>query len=221
MQNPWLDLPFEPPYVLPQEEEAVSLFNASAGETHQFHCELPPEPYLGNPEAKILLLNLNPGFSTHDAAFYAYEHVRQVWRKNLLHEDLRFPFYMLDTAIPQHTAGPKWWSKKLKEPIKLAGREAVAHKFCCIEYFPYHSRRYGGFKTILPSQKYSFHLVERAIVRKAVIIMMRNAKAWFAAVPELKNYDLLFHVNSVQNPAISRNNCPDGFPLIADILRQS
>ncbi|MCL4262199.1 MAG: hypothetical protein KJ069_03250 [Anaerolineae bacterium] len=221
MQNPWSDLPLEPPYVLPQEEDAISAFNASASETHQFHCELPPEPYLGNPEAEIILLNLNPGFSVHDAAFYGHEHVRHVWRKNLLHEELRFPFYMFDTAVPQYIAGPKWWSKKLKEPINLAGREAVAQKFCCIEYFPYHSRRYRGVKTILPSQKYNFRLVEKAIARRTIIILMRKEKAWLSAVPKLKGYDLLFRVNSTQNPAISENNCPDGFPLMAQILQQS
>ena len=220
MQNPWLDLPLQQPYVLPQERDIITAFNASASDKYQFHCELPPEPYLGNPEAEIVLLNLNPGFSEHDAAFYAHENINLIWRKNLLHEGLKFPFFMLDTNIPQHTAGPKWWSKKLKEPIILAGRETVSERFCCIEYFPYHSQRYGSFKAILPSQKYNFHLVEKAIKRKAVIILMRSSRLWFSAVPDLEKYDLLFKLNSWQNPVISKKNCPSGFSIITKIIQK-
>lgn len=220
MDNPWSNLPLEPPYVIPQERDSIFNYNESALDKHKFHLELLPEPYVGNPKAEIVLLNLNPGFSEHDATFYADKKINHLWKENLLHKKLDFPFYMLDPSIPQHTAGPKWWSKKLKEPINLAGRKIVSQRFCCIEYFPYHSRRFGGFRTILPSQKYNFQLVESAIDRKSIIILMRSSRLWFDAVPNLKSYDLCFKVNSWQNPAISKRNCPDSFPLITEILEK-
>lgn len=220
MKNPWTALPDAPPFILPDEQEAVLSFNQTSKEIHQIRHELLPEPYLGNPEAEIILLNLNPGFSEQDANFYAQLQVRSAWRKNLLHEEMDYSFYMFDFAISQDTGGPKWWSKRLKEPIQIAGRKVVAQKFCCIEYFPYHPRRYGGFKTTLPSQKYNFYLVQKAVERNAVIISMRKTKSWVFAVPELKNHKLFYQVSSVQNPAISRRNCPEGFSLIEEILRQ-
>ena len=62
MQNPWLSLPENPPFVLECDHQIILAFNNRVKPEHLIHWEFLPEPYTGNPEAKILLLNLNPGF---------------------------------------------------------------------------------------------------------------------------------------------------------------
>ena len=143
-----------------------------------------------------------------------------MWKKNILHEPQSYPFYLLDPTIEEEL-GPRWWAKKLCEPIELSSRKVIASAFCCIEYFPYHSKRFCPLKQILYSQQYSFSLVTNAIERNSPIILMRGEKLWTEAVPELSRYENLFRLKSVQNVSISHNNCPDGFQVIEQELLKS
>jgi hypothetical protein len=67
MQNPWLTLPLSPPYILAEDDLAISAYNRifhDKGKKEQaIYREAFPEPYCGNPQAPILLLNLDPGYS--------------------------------------------------------------------------------------------------------------------------------------------------------------
>ena len=63
MQNPWGDLPQTAPFVLACDKQAIDDFNRTATSEHTIYLDLLPEPYAGNPEARIMLLNLNPGYS--------------------------------------------------------------------------------------------------------------------------------------------------------------
>ena len=61
--NPWGDLPGEPPYVLPMDGEAVSAYEresavAAARYRYGLHTELPPVPFVGNPQARLVILEL-------------------------------------------------------------------------------------------------------------------------------------------------------------------
>ncbi len=220
MENPWTHLPSAQPYVLPGDERAVTQFNASAEVIHKVRTELLPEPYLGRFDAEIILLNLNPGFSEDDHLLYEQPNARMLWRKNIMHESLDYPFFLLDPELSKFP-GPQWWQKHLKEPIQVSDQKTVANQICCIECFPYHSRKFAWANEFLESQKYSFHLAELAIARGALIIIMRGAKQWHEAVPQLSKYEKKFQLNSPQNVTISKGNCPDGFPEINRILRSS
>jgi hypothetical protein len=217
MHNPWAELPSQPPFVLPSDRLAIDEFNASADGLHKIRTEVLPEPFLGPLDTKVVLLNLNPGFDDRDQSLYEQSCGRAAWQKNIRHQPLDYPFYLLD---PQFKAwpGPRWWLRKLKEPIEISNVKTVANQICCIEHFPYHSTKYKDIPGVLDSQKYSFYLVERAIDRNAIIILMRGEKLWCEAVPRLGSHNNLFRLNSHQNVAISRNNCPMGFPAIEQIL---
>ncbi len=95
----------------------------------------------------------------------------------------------------------------------------MAQGVLCVEYFPYHSRRFQHRRVQVPSQKYSFGLVRQALNRGAVIIVLRGQRLWLAAVPELQSYRSLYRTNSVQNPILSPRNCPEGYEHAAEVLR--
>jgi hypothetical protein len=218
MENPWRSLRMEAPYVYEPDKPAVAAFNAHASEAQRIQTDVLPEPYLGSKDAPIVLLNLNPGFDESDYLAYEDGYTRDAWRKNVLHEPLAYPFYFLDPQF-SHAGGARWWKEKLKEPIQIAGAQTVANTILCIEYFPYHSRRFKPMPTLVASQRYSFDLADQAIDRNAVIVLMRAKRRWEDAVPRLSGYPRLFTLKSPIAAAISRRNCVDGFPLIERFLQ--
>jgi hypothetical protein len=218
MVNPWLDLPFIPPYVLKDEDLSIKQFNMSSKPIHQIRLELMPEPYLGRPDAPIVLLNLNPGFMEEEIYFHTQdEYFKTECRRTLLHEPQEYPFYLLDPAISE-SEGHKWWMKKLRQPIELGGVLKVAQSFFCVEYFPYHSAKYKQLKKSLNSQQYSWTLVREAIKRDAYIILMRSRRLWLKAIPELVDYPRFSQLKNPQNVSISPRNCPEMWPVIKDLI---
>jgi hypothetical protein len=77
-RNPWLDLPEEPPFVLPGDRPHVEAFNRhnadSAGRKYRLDLHLMPEPFNGNRQAKLVLLNRNPGLSSGDLRVHRNNH---------------------------------------------------------------------------------------------------------------------------------------------------
>lgn len=206
MENPWVTLSDEKPYVLSEDKQEILKYNNNVNkEENLIRTELIPEPYLGNPSSKIILLNLNPGFSIKDKSFHNdNDYFINSCRKNLLHKNQEYPFYLLD---PKNSNAPgyKWWTQKLKELINKFGAKTLANNIFCIEFFPYHSKKFKLNKTILPSQKYNFYLLRKAIKRNALIVIMRSRKIWFNNVPELKDINY-YELNSPQNPCLTPNN---------------
>lgn len=213
-ENPWRDLPSTAPFLLPGDKDLVDKFNESAPEDLLIHHELLPEPFIGSPQAPVVLLNKNPGYSSpNDLAKHP---LSQQARLGLLHE-CEIPFYLLDERERQ-SLGYRWWNRKLKSLIEACGDQVVARSVLCVEFFPYHSRRFGHDGLALPSQQYSFSLVRSAMSQGAVIVVMRGRKQWLNALPELKSHTLLFHLRNPQNPTISPNNCPDGYESIVEAI---
>lgn len=209
MQNPWTKLPDSPPYVIDSDRETVEQFNKSAKDKFRIHLKHMPEPYHGDPNADIIILSLNPGFDHSDDAFHRDNpSFITANRENLLHRRKRYPFYLLDPEFSQ-APGYDWWTKRLKEPIRLFGLGKVSLNLCCIEYFPYHSKEYKFIGRILDSQKYSFYLVKEAIKRNAAIIMMRAKNEWIKAIPELNDIKY-YTLNSPRSASISGKNMSNG-----------
>jgi hypothetical protein len=220
MDNPWLRLPEHTPFLLECDKHAISRFNATARDDYFIHSEELPEPYTGRPTANIVLLNLNPGFYERNEEFHSngsYNYFLKTHRANLAHAASDYPFYHLD---PNNSSSPGyyWWGRKLKQLINEYGVKKVAYEVCNFEYFPYHSRHFGYSKSIIESQKYTFYLVEQALQRNAIVIMMRARTFWEQAVPLLKTYP--YHtLNSAQSASISEKNCPNGYQAIVEALK--
>ncbi len=217
MQNPWLNLPEKPLFVLACDEQIILDFNYKLNARYHLHLEILPEPYTGNPEAKIILLNLNPGFYESNARFLTGDdYFQKTSRANLAHTCQEYSFYLLDPGNSR-SPGHDWYRKKFRHLIDQFGIKKVAREICVIEYFPYHSEKFGCM-TRIPSQAYSFYLVQESMRRNAIIIQMRSKRVWQEAVPGLRSYHNYYVLINPQNPAISQNNCPDGYPEILKIL---
>jgi hypothetical protein len=217
VNNPWQQLPQEADFVLPDDRDLVNAFNLTAEDELKLHLELLPEPFLGSQDAPVVLLNLNPGYSDRDLSCHQNPVFQTRSRGNLTHEPCAYPFYLLSPDVSS-APGYEWWTKRLKSLIQQTGDQPVARNVLCVEYFPYHSKKFGHAALRLPSQQYSFALVRSAIEREAVVVCMRGKRFWFEAVPELISYHRLYHLNSTQNVAVSQRNCPDGFEQLVKII---
>jgi hypothetical protein len=216
--NPWAALPEQPPFVLAEDAAIVEAHNSRRNEEHQFRPNTLPEPFMGSPDAPVVLLNLNPGFDPSDITNYAPEPRSSMMRRSLTHalpaEDA---FYFLTEEF-EGTGGWTWWYKKLKPLIEEVGLDRVRSGIQVIEYIPYKSTRFHPVET-LPSQEYTFQLARQAVERDAAIVVMRRANSWLTAVPALADHGA-HKLNSAQNVIISPRNCLTGFDEIVEKLRQ-
>ena len=212
MQNPWLDLPSDPPFVLPIDRASVSRLNqrifATGQSQHALNLESLPEPFIGNPEtATVILLNLNPGDSPDDKKAHADPTFREALLCNLRQREQKYPFYPLDPDL-EWTACAKWWTshvRKLWQHRELS-REQVAQRLCVIEWFPYHSQKEGLPTTsVCPSQQYCFEVVRKAIGSK-MIVGMRSRRRWADVDSRLAGIPYL---NNPQAPYVSPRNAGD------------
>jgi hypothetical protein len=217
--NPWHDLPNQSPFVLPQDEPLITRFNQRASPDHYFHLDIVPEPYLGNPVAPVVLLNLNPGFSDDDVATHLKPSFHAAARANLLHTYTPYPFYLLDPELP--SPGRDWWLRKLRALIQRVGLRSVANAVFVAEVHGYHSRRYHHQLAPFPSQQYTQHLVRAAIGHDALILIMRGARFWRALLPELANRSSVGELRNVQNVTISPGNCPEFFENIIGAIQRA
>ena len=202
MNSPWHDLPTSAPYILPSDLARIEKHSNFPN----LRLDTVPEQVVGGlNKAEIVFLALNPGFAESDLSInlnlpdYLDDN-----RRNLIdpHDS---PFYFFSEGHAQ-TGGYLWWAQKLKPIIQSGVSTAtLREKIMLIEYFPYHSVSWDTLPTI-PSQKFAFNLVNEAIDRNKIIILMRARKLWFEAVPKLDGYKNYLELNSALNVTISRNN---------------
>jgi hypothetical protein len=203
MENPWKKLSKENPYVLAEDKLLIDAYNKDCSDDFRIRTDLIPEPFIGNINAPIVLLSLNPGVGEDDEKIHKQNWFIEELFSNLNHSINKYPFYFLNPEF-EKTPGGNWWIKKLKEILKLVNKEKLANNILVVEYFPYHSEKYKKMP-IIPSQKYSFYLVKEAIKRNAEIIIMRSEKQWLKAVPELEKVEY-YTLKNKQAPYLSNNN---------------
>ncbi len=59
--------------------------------SHRLHLELLPEPFLGRPDAPVILLNLNPGFNDEDILAHGRLDFAESARLTLLRAPQAYP----------------------------------------------------------------------------------------------------------------------------------
>jgi hypothetical protein len=206
VRNPWLELPTEPPYILPEDRASIADLNhrhsVNGHSDRKINDRSIPEPFIGNPElARVVLLNLNPGDAPEDSEAHRNPQFREAMMRNLRHESQEYPFYALNPAFAW-TGCAKWWVKHLRGLFDFGGleRRIVAQHLCVIEWFPYHSRRAGlPTRAVCPSQEYSFDIAKRMLKTK-LIVGMRARERWTEVD---QRFGEISYMTSCQNPTVS------------------
>jgi hypothetical protein len=235
MDNPWLEIVYdEPPYILPEEEVIIeklnNLYRSENKTQYIIKTELFPEPFIGDiTNAKLVLLNLNPGLDKRDFSTHLETNYIQAFTNNLSQNiSGDFPFYPLDPQF-SHTGNAAWWTDRLKKLTGAVGVKNVAKHLVVLEFFPYHSKKYDtvldmipnkyGMNDYLPSQKYTFHLLNTFLEKEDVMIVgFRHHKEWLNVCEGLKDKVILGR--SWLNPHVSPGNLgEENFDKIVQIFK--
>lgn len=205
LKNPWTEIPDEPDFVLPQDEPYVRSYNAlcTPGASLWVNLKHTPEPRHGPVDAPVYILLANPSYSPDEPDGPRSGADRQRALASI--RDDSTPHLGIASANP-------WWRTTLGQLIKRVGTQKAARGICSVEFFPYPSRKFGHGHIRLPSQRYTFSLVEKAANEGRTIIVTRTAQEWFGAVPELARRlgHTVFRGKNVQRTFITRGNLPEG-----------
>lgn len=218
-QNPWRDLPEDPPFVLPQDLAAVNDHNGHVQEDeHKFRTGVLPEPFLGRPDGDVVFLNLNPGYTPGDELVHADPAHGQALRSMLRHERELHPMYLLDPAFADKPGGV-WWRKRLRVLAEsVGGYEVLSHKVLVLEAFAYPSQRFRKPRLPLPSTEYVTELLRSAMQAGRPVVVIRARRQWEELVPELADYTRRYQYANPQSAYCTPRNCPTGFGHIVEAL---
>lgn len=205
--NPWRNLPHKAPYVLDADRRAIEVFNSGAQDHVRLRVETCPEPFFGALDAPIVVLLLNPGVSSDDH-YDADLHAAVSGAK------------AADDHFYLHGSNG-WWTKLVRALSRERPDVDISRRVLSVEFIAYRSKSFGCGHLRLPSQEYSFALVRQAIERRAAIVIVRGARHWFGAVPELHGYENLIGIVNPQSASLSQGNLKaDGFQRLIAALDQ-
>jgi hypothetical protein len=222
--NPWRELPVAAPFVPACDAPWLPLLQSRAAEADDEEASvalalnLQPEPFFGPHEAPVVVLLLNPGLGEDDARHHQRDDFTRALRAHVQSERGAPHFHLLD---PTHGPGHRWWLRQVGPVLKASGGsvEQLAARLLCIEFFPYHSRSFGHAHLRLPSQRFGFALLRRAVQRGALVLCMRGYRHWCGAVPELANYSGLLRPRSARSASLSAGNLgAEGFARVLGAL---
>ena len=159
-------------------------------ENHRLDLSLYPEPYAGNPKAKVYLLSGNPGWSDLDNQLMKTNHPD--WDRMMQHSYNPIPglghpqtMYWLDPywkglikPVSGYFGGFTWWEKRTKQLSHIPNLE---EKLFNIDYHSYHSKniKINSIINSLPSKKYVDEIIKDAFKdNDRLFVILRCRKAW-------------------------------------------
>ena len=200
--NPWLGVSFKTP-VAPVDISVIS--SLSHKKLSDLELRILPEPFHGDPDANVYLLNGNPGLDPLDLTFINNPVMQSTFTNIYSHSKTDFLWLEKTPSIVngnglEHKAYD-WWKKRLS---KVVCAKPVPRLFC-VELFPYHSRNTFQFPS-LPSDKYANSLILNAMQSNKLIIIMRCRKGWIKRIPQLATYQNCICLNTPRCAYISPTN---------------
>jgi hypothetical protein len=199
----------------------------SSHRTNSLKLNYPPEPFIGNKNAKVYLLLANPDVPKYNKVNKAKSH-QIIFSKNLNHKLKKFYPLHKNTEV-------KWWQDVLLPLIRDLGLEnpkntlrisqkglsRIDKNLFCIEMYGYHSKKFNpNIISKLPSVKYSALLVKKAIQDRKLILIPRSIKQWFNLVPELAWYPKCHIIGTNRSIRLSQSTIsPKAMLEIAHIFK--
>ena len=211
MENPWQE------YYLrnnknkfhPRDEKHALAFNSAikGRKNYELADHLEPFPYLGNPNAPVIVLLANPGKSSAEEkkSFKYSPRKLELHKQNLLHNGSEDFVLRLDSPEDRNLESP-YFKSRTARLVEVSSIESVANNLFFINFHGYHSRSWYPIPFTFYTQNYSFSLVKKAIMRGSHIVMSRNTTGWLTAVPELVNYPNKCLFKSTRSVHMSENN---------------
>jgi hypothetical protein len=172
-RNPWLNVPAEPPFVLPDDLPGAVPF--------QLHCRIPAPWHGPIRRAKVVLLLRNSGHGIGNIDEASDPVLAPALRRQLSGDE---PFLWVEPEW-KDTSGAGYWLARLRRLIDDLGRGPLSSGFAIAQAIPYASSYQIDPQGPIPSAAFTGELVADAHRRGALLIVGRAAKEWRELVPEL------------------------------------
>ena len=212
------------------DDDANEETKKAAKEKYKLRLNVYPQHFVGDIDnAKIIILSLNPGYSTE--YYDAYKNstnkngtkYEQTIKENL---EMEKPFFHAFELANESDLG--YWGNKMKCWVEgydkkdneelIESLKKITENIALAEFFPYHSISYNGMydklgkgtssnsnrkiKDYLPTQKFLFEKIKKRINDKndkVIIILTRSFAKWYEAIEGLRDYKLCYEVNNTRN----------------------
>ena len=212
------------------DDDASEETKKAAEEKYKLQLSVYPQHFVGNiDKAKIIILSLNPGYSTE--YYEAYKNrinkngtkYEQTIKENL---EIKRPFFHAFELANESDLG--YWGNKMKCWVEgydkkdneelIESLKKITKDIALAEFFPYHSISYNGMydnlgkgtspnsnrkiKDYLPTQKFLFEKIKKRIDDKndeVIIILTRSFAKWYEAIEGLRDYEHCYEVNNTRN----------------------
>jgi hypothetical protein len=220
-KNPWADFEYSDFMVHQLDADAVQEHNRIATKNFKFIPFLTPEPWIGNPDANVVILLANPGATKEniDGQRETNPFREKLSIANLHGESMQYPHYFLDPRLESDPGG-KWWRAALGTLIKETSLDQVANSVMSLEALPYHSGNFALPAKPIATQAFTFQLLRDAMARQAFIVIYRQPEYWLENVPELAGYKhKTMDPNTTQRVWITPGNLKNGFDEILEKIK--
>ena len=212
------------------DDDANEKTKKAAKEKYKLCLNVYPQHFVGDiDKAKIIILSLNPGYSTE--YYDAYKNrinkngtkYEQIIKENL---EMKRPYFHAFELANESDLG--YWGNKMKCWVEdydkkdnkkiIESLKMKTEDIALAEFFPYHSISYNGMydklgegtssnsnrkiKDYLPTQKFLFKKIKKRIDDKndeLIIILTRSFAKWYEAIEGLRDYKLCYEVNNTRN----------------------
>ena len=212
------------------DDDANEETKKEAKEKYKLRLNVYPQHFVGDIDnAEIIILSLNPGYSTE--YYDAYKNstnkngtnYEQIIKENL---EMKQPFFHAFELANESDLG--YWGNKMKCWVEgydkkdneelIESLKKITEDIALAEFFPYHSISYNGMydklgkgtspnsnrkiKDYLPTQKFLFEKIKKRIDDKndeVIIILTRSFAKWYEAIEGLRDYKHCYEVNNTRN----------------------
>lgn len=215
MNNPWEQFDYtRADQVHPLDAEVFARFNQRMAkrknsERLTLSSTHTPLPYFGSSDARLIFLAANPGLDPVKTVEEETPVRRLFFDQARKHELKDEPFVFLRKEF-EGTPGYSWWESRTRKLRDAMGDEKFRQTAFSAEIHPYKSQNYQTLYEPMPTQQYTFDLVNRLVSGGAWVILMRAKKEWREAVPELTRSSRVIELNSAQSSFMTPNNMPSG-----------
>lgn len=212
------------------DDDANEETKKAAKEKYKLRLNVYPQHFVGDIDnAEIIILSLNPGYSTE--YYDAYKNstnkngtkYEQTIKENL---EMEKPFFHAFELANESDLG--YWGNKMKCWVEdydkkdnkkiIESLKKITEDIALAEFFPYHSISYNDMydklgkstssnsnrkiKDYLPTQKFLFEKIKKRIDDKndeVIIILTRSFAKWYEAIEGLRDYKCCYEVNNTRN----------------------
>lgn len=164
--------------------------------SNRFNFDLPPEPFVGDLNADIYIITLNPGAGSNEYENWQNETLLKLHQDCLRQNKTEYPFYYLNPLLADTGGGMYWHKEKFAGLItaltevfgsKQTAIKKIAQNVCDLELCAYRSSVWNvgkfdvsGLFVVQLMRRFIIDVVVPGVIRGDKTLLVGRGREWFA-----------------------------------------